>query len=127
MIAELCITTLLTVTAYVPGAGGINGGLKGGYDRIDGKWVGGKVLTDSDAACGFGYHFGTTFTVLEGSEILARNGMPRGRVCNDRGGAIRNQNLDLVVTGPNAIERARNWGKRTILVQICPKDYPGSH
>lgn len=118
-LASACVVVVLTVTAYVPGAGGINGGTKGGYDRIDGKWVGGKTLTDTDAACGFGYHFGTRFTVLNGTETLGRNGMPAERVCNDRGGAIKNGNLDLAVTGPDAMKRARDWGKRRVPVEIC--------
>lgn len=115
---QICIVLTLIVTMYVPGAGGINGGLRGGYDRVNEKWIGGVLLNNTHAACGFSYRFGTTFEVIDDSAkaFLEDDGQPVKRVCFDRGGAVRAENLDLV---SDSISLARKWGRRLVPVRIC--------
>ena len=121
MLAQLCVAAVMTVTAYVPGLGGINGGTRGGYSFQDGAWVGGKGLTNSDAACGKKYKFGTIFYIVpkpgEGAPPL--NFI---RECNDRGGAIGPNNLDLAIIAPtmgDAYRIAMKWGKQKRSVVVC--------
>jgi len=120
---QICIILTLIVTMYAPGAGGINGGLRGGYDRVGGQWVGGVFLNNAHAACGFSYHFGTTFEILDerARKFLEDAKQPVTRVCADRGGLVRDQNLDLVSP---SLSLAYKWGRRLVPVRICPVQTP---
>lgn len=100
------IILTLIVTAYVPGAGGINGGLTGAH-CYRGEC---RVLEVGDCACGPSFEFGVVFIV---------DGKPY--ICYDRGYAIGNYNIDLVY--PN-LESAYAWGRRTRQVEVWkPKTY----
>lgn len=125
---QSCIILTLIVTVYLPGAGGINGGTRGGYDFQKGGvgWVGGKTIQIGDAACGFSYPFGTTFTILDHAPELKSLGIGNTFTCWDRGGAVKDANLDLAlpISEPFAGKRAFGWGRRLTTVQICRKFSP---
>jgi hypothetical protein len=100
----------MSVTAYVPDAGGINGN--------------GRVMADGNVpqmgytACGYRYRFGTVF---EFQSDVSEFGLPQVVECRDRGGYISNRNLDVVIkTGDvrRDLALAREWGKRKIKVRI---------
>lgn len=122
---QSCIILTLIVTVYLPGAGGINGGTRGGYDFQKGGvgWVGGKTIQIGDAACGFSYPFGTTFTILDHAPELKKLGIGETFTCWDRGGAVKDANLDLAlpIFEPFARTRAADWGRRLANVRVCGK------
>jgi hypothetical protein len=110
LIAAVLIT--MSVTAYVPEAGGINGN--------------GRVMADGTApqmgyaACGYRYQFGTVF---EFQSDVSEFGLPQVVECRDRGGYIGPRNLDVVIkTGDvkRDLALAREWGKRKIKVRVWP-------
>lgn len=123
-ILSSCALVVMTVTAYVPGLGGTNGGMFGGYDKINGAWVGGKKLTNSDAACGFNYRFGTIFFIIPNEDDDLLKSVGGIKECNDRGGMIGPKNLDIAIVGPNAeksLALAMKWGKQKRHVVVCGK------
>lgn len=94
------IILLMIITAYVPGAGGINGGLYGAHCHAG-------VCTRLEighCACGPDIPFHTTFVV---------DGTPYQ--CVDRGGAIGNRNVDLVA---GSLDDAYKIGKSRQYVQV---------
>ncbi len=108
VIAAFLIT--LSVTAYVPDAGGINGK---GVATADGT-----VPATGHAACGYRYPFGTVFAFVDD---VRPYGLPQVVECRDRGGLIGNHNLDVVIkTGDvkRDLALAREWGKRRIRVRV---------
>lgn len=90
----------MIVTAYVPGAGPPNGGLRGAH-CYRGQC---KLLEVGDCACGPGWAFGTTFVV---------DGKPYR--CVDRGSAIGNKNVDLAFQD---VASAKEWGRRWRSVEV---------
>lgn len=112
--ATLMLT--MTITVYVPRAGGINGG---------GLTAMGVAPHYGFAACGPRYPFGTIFEILES---MAPWALPQVVVCADRGRAIGNHNLDLALVGGNVrrdLATARQWGKQRKLVTVyrCWNEY----
>jgi hypothetical protein len=108
LIAAFLIT--MSVTAYVPDAGGINGR---GVATADGS-----VPATGHAACGYRYKFGTVFVFMDDMQPY---GLPQVVECRDRGGYIGNHNLDVVIkTGDvkRDLALAREWGKRRIQVRV---------
>lgn len=107
IIAAMLVT--MSVTAYVPAAGGING---------TGRMADGTLPTRGHAACGYKYPFGTVF---EFTEDVSKFGLPQVVECRDRGGMVGNRSLDIVIqTGDvrNDLALAREWGKRRIQMRI---------
>jgi 3D (Asp-Asp-Asp) domain-containing protein len=107
-IAAFLIT--MSVTAYAPDAGGINGN---GVITADGS-----VPTTGHAACGSRYPFGTVFEFVDD---VRPYGLPQVVECRDRGGYIGNHNLDVVIKSGDVkrdLALAREWGKRRIKVRV---------
>jgi 3D (Asp-Asp-Asp) domain-containing protein len=109
ILAAIVVITM-SVTAYVPDAGGINGN--------------GRVMADGTApvmgyaACGHKYPFGTVFQI---EQDVSEFGLPQVVECRDRGGYIGPSNLDIVIKTGNVKEDlrlAREWGKRKIKVRV---------
>jgi hypothetical protein len=105
----------MTLTIYVPQAGGINGG---------GIMADGNKPKIGYVACGPRYPFGTVFEILI-DDTDDVNGMPHGlpRVfeCRDRGRMVGNKNLDMVLMGEDVrrlLASARQWGKRRLPVRV---------
>lgn len=100
----------MSVTAYAPDAGGINGN---GLVTADGS-----VPATGHAACGHRYRFGTVFAFIDD---VRPYGLPQVVECRDRGGYIGNHNLDVVIKTGNVkrdLALAREWGKRRIKVRV---------
>jgi hypothetical protein len=107
IVATLAVT--LSVTFYIPAAGGINGDL---------HMADGTEANIGFAACGPRYPFGTVFEIMVDMDPY---GVPQAVECRDRGGAVGNTNLDLVIrTGELKKDWAiaRAWGKRRVPVRI---------
>lgn len=103
------MTIMMSVTFYIPAAGGINGDL---------YMADGAEANIGFASCGPRYPFGTVFEIMVD---MAPYGVPQAVECRDRGGAVGNFNLDLVIrTGDlkKDWEIARAWGKRRVPVCI---------
>lgn len=108
LISALVISMFVSV--YVPSAGGINGCLC--------NTASGKMVETGFAACGQSYKFGTVFELP--SEI-GGYGLPTLVVCEDRGSAVFNQNLDIALVGDNSTEdlkTAYSWGIRLTEVRV---------
>ena len=99
----------MTLTIYVPQAGGINGG---------------NIMADGNrpkigyAACGPRYPFGTIFEILIDD---MPHGLPRVFECRDRGSAVGNTHLDMVLmhsSVPQALSNAKQWGKQRLPVRV---------
>lgn len=103
---------ILLITIYVPFAGYPNGSNVNGAD-----WRRGMPIKDGEAACGPRYKFGTVFVILDDSvEDYVQS---RVVTCHDRGGAIGNSNLDLVLMGGKAqVKTAFAWGRRRREVMV---------
>ncbi len=105
--ASLLIT--MAVTFYMPAAGGINGDL---------HMADGTEANIGFAACGPRYPFGTVFEITVDMQPY---GAPQVFECRDRGGAVGNFNLDLVMrTGDLKQDwgHAKAWGKRRVPVRV---------
>jgi hypothetical protein len=103
------MTIMMSVTFYIPAAGGINGDL---------HMADGTEANVGFASCGPRYPFGTVFEIMVD---MSPYGVPQAVECRDRGGAVGNFNLDLVVrTGDLKKDWAiaRAWGKRRVPVRI---------
>jgi hypothetical protein len=102
----------MSVTAYAPDAGGINGNGRAMAD--------GTPPRMGHAACGYRYPFGTVF---EFQTDVSEYGLPQVVECRDRGGYIGHKNLDIVIkTGDvrQDLRIARVWGKRKLTVRVWP-------
>jgi hypothetical protein len=100
---------MMSVTFYIPAAGGINGDL---------HMADGTEANIGFAACGPRYPFGAVFEI---TVDMTPYGVPQAVECRDRGGRVGNHNLDLVIrTGDlkKDWEIARAWGKRRVLVRV---------
>jgi hypothetical protein len=107
VVAALVLT--MTVTFYLPEAGGINGDL---------HMADGSEARIGFAACGPRYPFGTVFEIMVD---MSEFNVPQMVECRDRGGAVGHHNLDLVMrTGDVETDWqiARVWGKRRIPVRV---------
>lgn len=107
IVAVLAVT--MSVTFYIPAAGGINGDL---------HMADGTEANIGFASCGPRYPFGTVFEIMVD---MAPYGAPNVVECRDRGGSVGNFNLDLVIrTGDLKKDWAiaRAWGKRRVPVRI---------
>lgn len=103
------VTIMMSVTFYIPSAGGINGDL---------YMADGAEANIGFASCGPRYPFGTVFEIMVD---MSPYGVPQVVECRDRGGAVGNFNLDLVIrTGDvkKDWEIARAWGKRRVPVRV---------
>ena len=103
--STLAVTVVLvmTITVYVPQAGGINGGL---------ITASGATVRTGLAACGPKYPFGTVFVIHDDMEAWS---LPKVVECVDRGGLVGNRHLDVVLhTGDvrHDLHLARQWGRR---------------
>ncbi len=101
--ASLLIT--MAVTFYIPAAGGINGDL---------HMADGTEANIGYAACGPRYPFGTVFEI---TLDMNHYGAPQVFECRDRGGAVGNFNLDLVMRTGDLKQDwayAKAWGKRRV-------------
>ncbi len=109
MIAELALIITMTLTAYAPKCGGINGNPNHPLAVPENNLV--------VAACGPKYPKGTIFKI----KGLENVGLDRV-VCRDRGGRVSNKNLDiLVVTGLGCqvdYRIARQIGRRKASVEV---------
>lgn len=102
----------MSVSIYVPRAGGING------DACPGKPVSACFVQTGNAACGVNYPRGTVF-VLPDDAVLA--GLPTSVECIDRGGAIGKNNLDIARVSEDVkgdLRFAKNWGRRLVTVGV---------
>lgn len=102
----------MSVSIYVPRAGGINGG------ACPGKPVSACFVQTGNAACGVNYPRGTVF-VLPDDAVL--RGLPAVVKCVDRGGAIGTHNLDIALVSEDVLgdlRFARNWGRRWLRVGV---------
>lgn len=107
IVATLVLT--MSVTFYLPDAGGING---------DAITADGSEAQIGLAACGPRYPFGTVFEIMVD---MSEYGVPQTVECRDRGGAVGHYNLDLVMrTGDLKTDWriARAWGKRRVPVRV---------
>ena len=107
MIPALLLT--MTLTIYVPHAGGING---------HGTMADGTLPQMGHVACGPRYPFGTIFEILLNEMPY---GLPRVFECRDRGGMVGNKHLDMVLCSDDVrrdLTNARSWGKRRIPVRV---------
>lgn len=106
----------MSVSVYAPGMGGIQGGMMS---------ASGKRIEDSHAACGFSFPFGTVFEVTgSAAEELRKRGISTRVSCVDRGGAVRDWNLDIaLVSGDDRLKRAYDFGRRkaTVIVTLPVK------
>lgn len=105
----------MSVSIYVPRAGGING------DACPGKPVSACFVQTGNAACGANYPRGTVF-VLPDDAVLA--GLPASVECIDRGGAIGKNNLDIARVSEDIardLRFAKNWGRRWLRVGVIIK------
>jgi hypothetical protein len=99
----------MTLTIYVPQAGGING---------SGIMADGNRPKIGYVACGPRYPFGTVFEILTDN---MPHGLPRVFECRDRGRMVGNRNLDMVLMDESvrrALANARQWGKRRLPVRV---------
>jgi 3D (Asp-Asp-Asp) domain-containing protein len=107
IVASLLIT--MSVTFYIPAQGGINGDL---------HMADGTEAHIGYAACGPRYPFGTVFEI---TEDMRPYGVPQAFECRDRGGAVGNFNLDLVMRTGDLKQDwayAKAWGKRRVPVRV---------
>jgi|GEM_PF-1757004 len=107
MAAALLLT--MSVTFYLPDAGGINGG----PFQADGTHA---VI--GYAACGTRFPFGTVFKL---TVDMSPYGLPQAFECHDRGSLVGNMSLDLVMRTGNLKQDwvyARAWGKRPVPVFV---------
>jgi hypothetical protein len=107
IVATLVLT--MSVTFYLPDAGGING---------DRHMADGSEAHIGFAACGSRYPFGTVFEIMVD---MSEFGVPQTVECRDRGGAVGPYNLDLVMRTGNLEtdwKLARAWGKRRVPVRV---------
>jgi len=114
MILFNCISAIvitMTITVYTPGVNAISGGM---------YTASGKAVQDGMAACGRGYKFGTYFEVLgDSGNKLSALGISNKVICQDRGGAVSNNNLDVaLVSGDNRLKRAYGFGRRKAQVLV---------
>jgi hypothetical protein len=109
----IAMVLTMTVTAYAPDAGGINGN--------------GRFMADGTppamgyAACGPRYPFGTVFELMPADGKALPPEFPHVVECRDRGGFIGPGNLDIVVkTGDvkRDLKVAREWGRQRIKVRV---------
>ena len=99
----------MSVTFYLPDAGGINGDL---------YLADGTHAHIGYAACGPRYPFGTVFEIMTD---MRPYGLPQAFECHDRGSAVGNLNLDLVMRTGSLKQDwayARAWGKRRVPVRV---------
>jgi 3D (Asp-Asp-Asp) domain-containing protein len=68
-----------------------------------GVMASGEHTREGVCACGTGYVFGTTFLLANGDAYM----------CQDRGGLIRDQNIDL---WRSTKQEALRWGRRSMRV-----------
>lgn len=102
----------MSVSIYVPMAGGINGGACVGRSHEA------CFVQTGSAACGSNYPRGTVF-VLPDDAVLA--GLPAVVKCVDRGGAIGAHNLDVALVSEDVkadLQFAKNWGRRWLRVGV---------
>lgn len=101
----------LSVSVYVPRAGGINGRY--------GKTASGIMVRRGIAACGPSWAFGT---VLVLPAWVREHGLPRVVVCLDRGGLVSDRHLDVALVGDVGadLRTAREWGRRVVVVEVDP-------
>lgn len=102
----------MSVSIYVPRAGGING------DACPGKPVSACFVQTGNAACGANYPRGTVFVLPD--DVVLR-GLPTVVKCVDRGGAIGAHNLDIALVSEDVkgdLRFARNWGRRWLRVGV---------
>ena len=107
IVATLVLT--MSVTFYLPDAGGING---------DMHTADGSEARIGLAACGPRYPFGTVFEIMID---MSEYGVPQTVECRDRGGAVGHYNLDLVMRSGDLKtdwQVARAWGKRRVPVRV---------
>ena len=107
MIPALLLT--MTLTIYVPQAGGING---------NGIMADGTLPQMGHVACGPRYPFGTLFEVMLDEMPF---GLPRVFECRDRGRMVGNKHLDMVLDSNDVrrdLTHAREWGKRRVSVRV---------
>lgn len=105
---------IVSVSVYVPLAGGINGG------ACVGRPASACFVQTGHVACGFGYPRGTVF-VFNREQDYALHPIPV--ICKDRGGLISNRHIDLALVS-NDVQRdltiARNWGRRRLVAFVYP-------
>lgn len=102
---------LMSVSVYVPRAGGINGRY--------GPMASGLHVRRGAAACGPAWPFGTVFML---PAWVTDYELPRVVVCLDRGGLVGNGHVDVALTGDvlQDLETARAWGRRVVTVEVNP-------
>lgn len=109
MIAELALVITMTLTAYAPACGGINGNPRSPLAKPENHLA--------VAACGKRFKKGTEFSI-KGMEIY---GLDRV-ICRDRGGSVGNYSLDILVyTGEGCrtdYRLARRIGRRRVNVEV---------
>lgn len=102
----------MSVSVYVPMAGGINGGA-----CVRRPWAACFVQTGG-AACGSAYPRGTVFVLADHAGLF---GLPLVVQCIDRGSAIGAGNLDIALVSGDVrgdLSKARAWGRRLVRVGI---------
>lgn len=102
---------MMTITVYVPQAGGINGNM---------VTASGETVRTGLAACGPRYPFGAVFEIHEEMDEWA---LPAVVICADRGSAVGSHSLDLALVSDDVrrdLQTARQWGKRRRIVTIYP-------
>jgi soluble P-type ATPase len=101
----------MSVSVYAPGANEYQGGLMS---------ASGKTIQDGHAACGFSFPFGTVFEVTGSvADELKKRGISTRVACADRGGAVKDWNLDIaLVSGDARLKRAYDFGRRKAEVII---------
>lgn len=103
---------LLVATAYAPNTTRINGGK---YDAT------GLPVDKYTIACAREYqaHVFIFKTDIPDEDI---------RVCSDRGGMVWGKHIDIVILGNGRYNRAIQWGKRKIEVEIItPESFLQAH
>jgi len=105
-------TVTMSVSVYVPMAGGINGG------ACVGKHYSACFVQTGNAACGASYPRGTVFVLPDDVGLW---GLPLVVKCIDRGGAIGKHDLDIALVSENVkgdLRKARAWGRRRVSVLV---------
>lgn len=102
----------MSVSVYVPMAGGINGG------ACVGKSHELCFVQTGHAACGPSYPRGTVFLLPDTMPLF---GLPSRVVCRDRGSAVHDGALDLALVSADSgtdLKTARAWGRRRVVVLV---------
>lgn len=103
----------MSVSVYVPMAGGVNGG------ACVGKSHELCFVQTGHAACGPSYPRGTIFLLPDTMPLF---GLPARVVCRDRGSAVHDGALDVALVSADVqgdLARAFAWGRRRVVVGVA--------